>query len=103
MTDDVLPAVKRRRRRALMADQKRIVARRHRNSIGTEVQVMVDGPSPEHELVMQGRLESQAPEIDSRVYFSDSDSSRLRPGELIHARILRAEDYDLVVTPLPHN
>jgi ribosomal protein S12 methylthiotransferase len=100
MTDDVQPAVKRRRRRALMAGQKRIVARRHRDWIGTEVQVMVDGASPEHELVMQGRLESQAPDIDSHVYFSDSDSSRLRPGELIQGRVLRAEGYDLVVRPL---
>ena len=26
---------------------------------------MIDGPSPEHELVLQGRLEGQAPDIDA--------------------------------------
>jgi ribosomal protein S12 methylthiotransferase len=103
MTDDVPAAVKRRRRNALMADQKRIVARRQREWIGTETRVMVDGPSPEHELVVQGRLESQAPDIDSHVYFSGCDASRLRPGELVSARIVGARGYDLVVTPSPDN
>ena len=46
--------------------QKRIVARRHRRTHRRATcRVLVDGPSPEHELVLQGRLEGQAPDIDS--------------------------------------
>src|SRR5690606_11878533 len=52
--DDVPAAVKRRRRHALMARQKRIAARAQRKRIGQEIRVLVDGPSPEHELVLQG-------------------------------------------------
>ena len=34
-------------------------ARRRRPKIGREVAVLIDGPSPEHELVLQGRLEGR--------------------------------------------
>jgi ribosomal protein S12 methylthiotransferase len=98
--DDVPPAVKRRRRNALMTEQKRIVARLQKARIGSEVDVMVDGPSPEHELVVQGRLESQAPEIDPVVVLTEADPETVRPGDLIRARIIGARGYDLVATPL---
>nr|MBA3642438.1 30S ribosomal protein S12 methylthiotransferase RimO [Acidobacteriota bacterium] len=54
MADDVPAAVKRRRRNALMARQKKIVAAAQKARIGREVAVLVDGPSAEHELVLQG-------------------------------------------------
>ena len=47
-----------------MALQQKIVARRHRRRLGERVRVLVDGPSPEHELVLPGRLAGQAPDID---------------------------------------
>ena len=53
-----------------MAKQKQIVARLQKARIGTDVDVLVDGPSPEHELVLQGRLEGQAPDIDPVVFLS---------------------------------
>jgi ribosomal protein S12 methylthiotransferase len=60
---------------------------------------MVDGPSPEHELVIQGRLEGQAPEIDPVVYLTDCDPTALGPGDLISARIVGARGYDLLAAP----
>ena len=100
VADDVPPAIKRRRRNALMARQKRIVARAQKGRIGQEVAVLLDGRSTEHELVMQGRLEGQAPEIDPVVYLTDCDPGALRPGELVRARIVGARGYDLVAAPL---
>jgi ribosomal protein S12 methylthiotransferase len=100
MTDDVPPAVKRARRNRLMARQKNIVARAHRARVGTEVAVLVDGPSREHEMVLQGRLEGQAPDIDSVVYFTDCDPSVLKTGDLIRARVVAARGYDLVAAPI---
>ena len=35
--------------------------------------MLIDGPSPEHELVLQGRLEGQAPDIDPVVFLTDCD------------------------------
>ena len=59
---------------------------------------MVDGPSPESELVMTGRLEGQAPDIDSIVYFDEVDPSTLIPGDLVAAQVTGARGYDLVAT-----
>jgi len=83
-----------------MAEQKRIVARAQKRRVGAEVQVMVDGPSPEHELVWRGRLAGQAPEIDPVVYFTDANPEALRPGALLQAEIVGSREYDLVVRPL---
>ena len=97
--DDVPAAAKRRRRNTLMARQKRIVAAAQKARIGTEMDVLVDGPSPEHELVLQGRLESQAPDIDPVVFLTDCDSEQVERGQLIRATIVGAKGYDLVATP----
>lgn len=100
LADDVPAAIKKRRRNALMAEQKRLVARAQKRRVGAQVQVMVDGPSPEHELVWRGRLAGQAPEIDPVVYFTDADPEMLRPGALLQAEIVGSREYDLVVRPL---
>ena len=97
--DDVPPTIKRRRRNAIMAKQKRIVAAAQKRRIGSEIDVLVDGPSPEHELVLQGRLEGQAPDIDPVVFLSDCDPKEYRRGQLIRARIVGANGYDLIATP----
>jgi ribosomal protein S12 methylthiotransferase len=99
LQDDVPAAVKRRRRNALMAKQKKIVARAQKGRIGSDVAVMVDGPSPEHELVLQGRLEGQAPDIDPVVFLTDCDPESYAAGDLIRARIVGARGYDLVAAP----
>jgi ribosomal protein S12 methylthiotransferase len=101
LTDDVPAAIKRRRRNALMARQKKIVAGAHRARIGTEASVLVDGPSAEHEMVLQGRLEGQAPDIDSVVYLTDCDPGAFETGALIRTRVVGARGYDLVAAPLP--
>jgi ribosomal protein S12 methylthiotransferase len=98
--DDITAAAKRKRRDRIMSRQRRIVAARQEARIGTEVRVLIDGPSAEHELVLQGRLEGQAPEIDPVVYLTDCDPSVYSRGNLIRARIVGAEGYDLLATPL---
>ena len=82
-----------------MTRQQRIVAARQQARIGTEVRVLVDGASSEHELVLQGRLEGQAPDIDPVVYLTDCDPSAFGRGDLIRARIVGAQGYDLLATP----
>jgi ribosomal protein S12 methylthiotransferase len=100
LVDDVPAAVKNRRRKALMGRQQRIVARGHRGKIGQEVAVLVDGRSVQHELVVQGRLEGQAPEIDPVVYLTDCDPASVLPGQLIRAQIVAVRGYDLVAAPV---
>src|SRR6185437_8622683 len=61
--------------------------------IGKELEVLVEGPSEEHELVMKGRHPGQAPEIDGSVYLSEGEA---HPGEMRRVRISQASDFDLV-------
>ena len=100
MADDVPAAVKRRRRNALMSRQKKIVAAAQKRKVGQVVEVLVDGPSPEHELVLQGRLRGQAPEIDPLVILTDADPDLIAPGDLIRATIVGARGYDLIARPI---
>ena len=101
LCDDVTATEKRKRRARVMRLQKQIVAKAHRARVGRRVHVMVDGPSAEHELVLQGRLEGQAPDIDPVVYLTDCDPTAAEAGQLIEAELTGARGYDLVARPLP--
>ena len=57
--------------------------------------VLIDGPSGEHEWVVGGRMETQAPGVDGLVYL-DAPPEDLVPGEIRKVRIERTSDYDLV-------
>jgi ribosomal protein S12 methylthiotransferase len=98
--DDVPARVKRARRHRLLAVQQRLVARAQRALVGRQVRVLVDGPVPEHELVLGGRLEGQAPDIDSRVYLTDADPGCHRAGTFVDAAVVGARGYDLLARPL---
>jgi ribosomal protein S12 methylthiotransferase len=88
LEDNVPAAVKNARRNALMSRQKGIVRAKLRGRVGQTVEVLVDGPSAEHGLVLQGRIEGQAPDIDAVVYLTDCDPSAHAAGELVKARIV---------------
>jgi ribosomal protein S12 methylthiotransferase len=79
-----------------MRAQARIVARRHKARLGEQVRVMVDGPSAGAPLVITGRLEGQAPDIDSVVYLDRADPATIAPGQFVAATITGARDYDLI-------
>jgi ribosomal protein S12 methylthiotransferase len=99
--DDVSPAVKRRRHSRLMARQKRLVRSAQKSRIGQRVRLLVDGPTDDHELVLRGRLSTQAPDIDPQVFLTDCDPSSVATGAFLDAEIVGARDYDLVARPLP--
>ncbi len=82
------------RARRLMALQRRISRKLNRKLIGKQVQVLVEGRSEEHEYVVEGRHAGQAPDIDGKVWFTESD---VAPGEIWNAEVVQASDYDLVV------
>ena len=96
--DDIPAKTKTARRNRLLQLQKQIVAKRQKARIGEPCRVIVDGPSPESELVLTGRLEGQAPDIDSIVYFDGIDPSTLKPGDLVAARVTGARGYDVIAT-----
>ncbi len=83
------------RKRRLMSIQRKISHRVNRKLVGQEVQVLVDGPSADSELVWQARLTTQAPEIDGVCYIADPGEAALAPGQMRRMKITKAHDYDL--------
>jgi len=100
LPDDVPGGIKRQRQSALMSLQKRIVKKAQQLRTGQRVRVLIDGPSAEHELVLRGRLEGQAPDIDPAVYLTDCDPSTFAAGQFVDAEIVGAREYDLLARPL---
>ncbi|HWF85811.1 MAG TPA: 30S ribosomal protein S12 methylthiotransferase RimO [Vicinamibacterales bacterium] len=100
LQDDVPPRTKTARRNQVMRLQKRLAHKRQRGRIGERVRMVVDGPASDHELVLKGRLESQAPDIDACVYLTECDPSAYRTGDFAEVEIVAARGYDLLVRPV---
>lgn len=100
LPDDVPAATKKRRQSRLMEHQKQIVETRHLARIGDRARLLVDGLSPEHDLVLRGRLQGQAPDVDPVVYLTNCDPERVAAGDFLDVEIVGAKGYDLVARPL---
>jgi ribosomal protein S12 methylthiotransferase len=94
--DPVPEQEKQRRRDFLLSLQQPIARRKNRALRGRIRDAIVEGPSSETEHLLEGRLASQAPEIDGRVLINDAGGRELAPGEIVRVKISRAFDYDLV-------
>ncbi len=84
------------RKRGLMAVQRKVSRVMNRALVGREYLILVEGPSRETDLLWEGRIETQAPDIDGVCYINDDGGHPLRPGELRRVRITETHDYDLV-------
>lgn len=89
----VTPLVAANRWRKLMALQRRIAREENGKLVGRELDVLVEGPSEEHELVMKGRHAGQAPEIDGSTFLSEGE---VHPGQMVRVKVTQASDYDVV-------
>lgn len=84
------------RKRSLMAVQRKVSRSMNRALVGQEFPILVEGPSQETDLLWEGRLPTQAPEIDGVCYINDDGGEPIRRGELRRVRITETHDYDLV-------
>ena len=93
--DGKLPfSIKRARYDKLMRRQRKIHEQKMKALVGTVHEAIVEGQSEEHELLVKGRLWSQAPEIDGMTYLSSPRA--LSVGEIVHVLVTDAKDYDVV-------
>jgi ribosomal protein S12 methylthiotransferase len=88
------------RKRRLMSIQRKISARRNRQLVGRTVSVLVEGVSPETDLLWQGRQAGQAPEIDGVTLINDFEGNAPKRGEIRQLLITEAHDYDVLGTLL---
>ncbi len=87
--------VKTARQKDLMKLQAGISRTKHRALVGRELTVLVDGPSKESDIVLVGRLSTQAPDVDGQVFLSEAGPD-VRAGQFRRVRITRAAAHDLV-------
>ncbi len=93
MDGKVSEKVAARRYRALMSMQRPISHTKNQKLLGKTLEVLVEGPSDEHEYVLMGRHAGQGPEIDGQVYLSGGEAT---PGTMRRVQITQASDYDMV-------
>src|SRR6266850_5907910 len=100
LDDDVPAKTKTARRNRVMSLQKRLVKHRQRARIGERARILIEGPSSDHDLVLRGRLATQAPDIDASVFLTECDPSAYRSGDFAEVEIVGARDYDLIARPV---
>jgi ribosomal protein S12 methylthiotransferase len=83
------------RKRRLMSIQRKISRKRNQALIGQRFPILIVGPSEETDLLWEGRLATQAEDIDGKTYITDFAEATPQPGDFGEIRITRAGDYDL--------
>jgi len=89
------------RKRRLLAVQRKVARAKNRALAGQEVTVLVEGPSPETELLWVARMATQAPEIDGVTLINDFQGEPLAAGQMRRLRITETHVYDVVGAALP--
>ena len=93
---DPIPAEEKQQRIDFVMSIQRSISRgRLRARKGSTVEAIVEGASEETEYLLEGRLRSQAPEIDGRLLITDAGGRSLRPGDVVPVKIEKTFDYDL--------
>ena len=76
-----------------MEAQQQIVLQRHAALVGVRREVLVEGPHPETEHLLVGRMASQAPEVDGQVIINEGVAE---PGSFVTVELTEIAGYDLV-------
>jgi ribosomal protein S12 methylthiotransferase len=87
--------VRRARVNQLMKLQERISTERLQEMMGRVVPVLIEGLSDETDLLLQGRTQGQAPDIDGVVYVNDAPKDIGR-GQIRLVEITQTGQHDLV-------
>ena len=93
LPDQIPEEVKEERLQRAMLLQQRITQEKNQARVGEVLEVLIDGPSPETDLVLTARSEYQAPEVDGVIYIGNR---WLPQGTLAKVRIIEGHTYDLV-------
>ena len=94
---DPVPAGEKDRRRDFLLSLQRPIARRKLRALRNRVvEAIVEGACEETDRLLEGRLRSQAPEIDGRLLVNDTGDRDVAAGEIVQVRISETHDYDAV-------
>lgn len=93
MQDQISEEVKQKRYEAVMEVQQNISRKKHKNFIGKTIEVVVEGYSEETDLLLQGRMSQQAPDIDGVVLINDGQA---KVGDFVQVKVTDSMEYDLI-------
>lgn len=94
---DPVPAKEKERRKDFLLSLQRPIARKKNRALrGRVLEALVEGACEETEDLLEGRIRSQAPEIDGRLLINDTAGRQPRSGDIVRVKISQAYDYDLV-------
>ena len=85
-----------RRRNQLMEEQSIISTEKLRSMVGKTVRVLLEGASTESNLLLQGRMETQAPDIDGHVLINDAGDRHPIVGNFYDVEITESLEYDVI-------
>lgn len=93
MEDQVDDETKQMRYEAVMEIQQNISRQKHKAYVGKTLEVVVEGLSDETDLLLQGRMSQQAPDIDGVVLINDGEA---KVGQFVKVKITDSMEYDLI-------
>lgn len=93
MEAQVPEEIKARRQAELINLQNEIAEAKNRKLLGREVEVLIDGISSESEYMLEGRLKTQALDIDGKVLTSEGTA---QVGEIVHVVLKQNFEYDFI-------
>jgi ribosomal protein S12 methylthiotransferase len=93
MPDQIDEETKQARYQAVMEVQQNISRKKHKAFIGKTLEVVVEGLSDETDLLLQGRMSQQAPDIDGVVLINDGQA---KVGQFVKVKITDSMEYDLI-------
>ena len=79
-----------------MKEQAKISRAKLKSMVGRTVKVLLEGRSDESDLLLQGRMETQAPDIDGHVLINDAGESEPISGRFYKVVITSSLEYDLI-------
>ena len=77
----------------IMKIQARISLEKNRAIVGSTFKVLVEGVKEKNPVVLKGRIEGQAPDIDGITYINKGKAT---PGDMVNVLITDASPYDLI-------
>jgi ribosomal protein S12 methylthiotransferase len=99
MDGQIHPATKRRRAKRLIEILQKQSLKNREALIGKKVPVLIEGPSEETELLLQGRMSTQAQEIDGHVLINDTENvgpDEIHAGDIVEVEITEALPHDVI-------
>ena len=93
LRDGVPRGIANRRRTEIMELQAEISLSKNQEKIASVLPVLIEGVSEETDLLLKGRTQQMAPDIDGQVYINQGEGME---GEIMKVKITDAYHYDLV-------